>query len=161
MAEDIHGNTVLNIANEQLPELVKAFSRDITLTPTLMAKAVNSEGISDLEYAAGDIKELIDAGLKITSVADLEIWSELGTVLYLAIEQNCLKELVSAFGYGVKISEEMLVELVKGEWFYETRGRSDRALETIYDYLPSFVLELESSNVVGVVQDPVAVDAFA
>jgi len=73
MAEDIHGNTVLNIANEQLPELVKAFSRDITLTPTLMAKAVNSEGISDLEYAAGDIKELIDAGLKITSVADLEI----------------------------------------------------------------------------------------
>ena len=63
MARDIHGNTVLHIANEQLPELVKAFSRDITLTPTLMAKAVNSEGISDLDL----LKEVI--GLVLAPVA--------------------------------------------------------------------------------------------
>ena len=31
------------------------------------------------------------------------------TFLHVAIQQNCLKELISAFGNGVKITEEMLM----------------------------------------------------
>ncbi len=121
----IGSGTVLHavVRENQLPELVKYFPRDVTLTPTLMAKAVNKYGESLLDYAIGDIKKLIAAGLKITSVADLEIQSKLGTVLYLAIKQNCLKELVGAFGYGVKRTEEMLAEQIfhaamKHEWVF-------------------------------------------
>ncbi len=99
MVHDAKGDTILHIADEQFPELVKGFSRDITLTPTLMAKAVNRSEISALDYPISDIKKLIAAGLKITSVAELSVNG--CNVLYEAIKQKCLKELVGAFGYGV------------------------------------------------------------
>ena len=56
-----------------------------------MAKAVNKNGTSALEYA--NITQLIKADLKVTSVADLEIRSKTGdTLLHSNIKQkNVLK----------------------------------------------------------------------